>query len=507
MDQASIPNDFDPESHSTGYSLQDKSQQPVSAIIKLRQENNKLKKELQESREREKNAQRQLIDRICTENAVENDLRSRIEEMKALLKAYEEDNANKLQLEDQVKTKAVQSQIDNSTYSTLANLTVEAEEIIVDIIDNLILDEEVIMDMSNDRIQKLVRDTENYGKGKDKLMEIKTNLRDELGNASKTYSEGLRKKAESAIKNATETKSRLDETIKLLEAEATERRIKFSQSDYEDHMRNFYEPPTFDSLNKSFNIYDFLSRLDRYLEATNIMQDEHGVVLKSCLQDKALTVVEKAYPNMPNPPFENVKSLLMKHFGNIECIISDLRKKHLAIGKIGNLSGDMNNIYKKSSDHSSLIQKTLSVSSQPPRQVVIPKTYLDTIEEILPATYKDKFSTYEIKNTDATPREKLKKLKELVDEIEAKGLLKKTESAKKTSESILHKGSDTDDDNLDSSEENHEYDSEEQESDLEESDQEEEEEEEEEPDQDISKLSHHYLAYTSVYTGNRVLYD
>ena len=491
MDQAFTTDDFDPESHSTGYSLQDTSQ-----FIKLRQENNKLKKELQ-------NAQRQLIDRICTENAVENDLRSRIEEMKALIKAYED----KLQLEDQVKTKAVQSQVDNSTYSTLANLTVEAEEIIVDIIDNLILDEEVIMDMSNDRIQKLVRDTENYGKGKDKLMEIKTNLRDELGNASKTYSEGLRKKAESAIKNATETKSRLDETIKLLEAEATERRIKFSQSDYEDHMRNFYEPPTFDSLNKSFNIYDFLSRLDRYLEATNIMQDEYGAVLKSCLQDKALTVVEKAYPNMPNPPFKNVKSLLIKHFGNIECIISDLRKKHLAIGKIGNLSGDMNNIYKKSSDHSSLIQKTLSVSSQPPRQVVIPKTYLDTIEEILPATYKDKFSTYEIKNTDATPRQKLKKLKELVDEIEAKGLLKKTESAKKTSESILHKGSDTDDDNSDSSEENHEYDSEEQESDLEESDQEEEEKEEEEPDQDIPKLSHHYLAYTSVYTGNRVLYD
>ena len=237
MDQASIPNDFDPESHSTGYSLQDTSQ-----FIMLKIENNKLKKELQESREREKNAQRQLIDRICTENAVENDLRSRIEEMKALIKAYED----KLQLEDQVKTKAVQSQVDNSTYSTLANLTVEAEEIIVDIIDNLILDEEVIMDMSNDRIQKLVRDTENYGKGKDKLMEIKTNLRDELGNASKTYSEGLRKKAESAIKNATETKSRLDETIKLLEAEATERRIKFSQSDYEDHMRNFYDPPTFD---------------------------------------------------------------------------------------------------------------------------------------------------------------------------------------------------------------------------------------------------------------------
>ena len=500
MDQTSIFGA--PQSHST--KIDDMAEHSIGSFIKLKQEVNQLKKELQESREREKNAQRQLIDRICTENAVENDLRSRIEEMKALIKAYED----KLQLEDQVKTKAVQSQVDNSTYSTLANLTVEAEEIIVDIIDNLILDEEVIMDMSNDRIQKLVRDTENYGKGKDKLMEIKTNLRDELGNASKTYSEGLRKKAESAIKNATETKSRLDETIKLLEAEATERRIKFSQSDYEDHMRNFYEPPTFDSLNKSFNIYDFLSRLTSYLEATNIMQDEHGVVLKSCLQDKALTVVEKAYPNMPNPPFKNVKSLLIKHFGDIEVIISDLKTKHKKIGKIPNMgTGDMNVIYKKSSDHSSLIQKTLSVSSQPPRQVVIPKTYLDTIEEILPATYKDKFSTYEIKNTDATPREKLKKLKELVDEIEAKGLLKKTESAKKTSESILHKGSDTDDDNSDSSEENHEYDSEEQESDLEESDQEEEEEEEEEPDQDIPKLSHHYLAYTSVYTGNRVLYD
>ena len=61
-------------------------------------------------------------------------------------------------------------------------------------------------------------------------------------------------------------------------------------------------------------------------------------------------------------------------------------------------------------------------------QVVIPKTYLDTIEEMLPPIYLDRYSTYEIENTDATPRQKLENLKSLIDEIEAKALLKKPES-------------------------------------------------------------------------------
>ena len=59
-------------------------------------------------------------------------------------------------------------------------------------------------------------------------------------------------------------------------------------------------------------------------------------------------------------------------------------------------------------------------------QVEFPKAYIDTIENMLPDSYLDKYQSWEVKseNEYAPNKEKLEKLKSLIDEIEAKGLLK-----------------------------------------------------------------------------------
>ena len=119
-----------------------------------------------------------------------------------------------------------------------------------------------------------------------------------------------------------------------------------------------------------------------------------------------------------------VKSLLIKHFGKPENILAGLKAKHEEIGEIPDIgTGDAVIIYRKSSDHNSLIQKALMLEDDN-RQVEFPKAYIDTIEMMLPPIYLDKYSTYEIENEYAPNKEKLEKLKSLIDEIEAKGLLK-----------------------------------------------------------------------------------
>ena len=543
--QLSIPDDFgNPQGHSTDYSLQDTSQLPASVFIRLRQEVGKLKKEnaaivkdLEECREKAKYTQRQLVERICTENDVEKDLRSRLLEAK---KTESELKSRIIQLEDTMKTQTQISELENqlkslkafatenkdtlsitltstgelndNIYSVLKNLTVEAQEDIDDIQNDLILDEDIICNMSTDRVQKLVRDTENYERAKEKVKMMKVKIRNELGNASKEYPEQIRKSAEEIIEELSQVKMNLDETLRLLENEANERKIKFSKLDTD--MSKFYQIPMFrgEGTEKS-NIFEFFKQLSLYLEATSISPDEHGAVLKHSLRGTALNVVNKAYPNTPKPPMEEVKSLLIRHFGKIENILSSYQTKHEEIGKIPDPgAGDMNIVYKKSSDHACHIQKALMLEDNG-CQVIFPESYIDTIERILPPTYKDKYLSYEISNESATPRQKLEMLFQLVNELEVKSTLK---SSTMTDEDVDEEEENVDEDDESVDEDDYydaqlaydydESDQEEEESDQEEEepDQEEEEpdQEEEEPDQEeefdeeFPKLSYHYPVYT-----------
>ena len=306
-------------------------------------------------------------------------------------------------------------------YSALNNLIVEAGEVIQDIQGKLILDDIMISEMNTDRIQKLVRDSKDYEKANEKLMSLKVEIRSELG--STNYSTTLQKEAKEAIESLTEAKKQLDNTLSMLEVEASDRKIKFSKLDTDTS--KFYHVPIFKGENaEEVNIYEFFEQLTSYLEATNISPDEYGAVLKKSLQGTALHVVNKMFPNTLRPPMVEVKSLLIKHFGKPENILAGLKAKHEEIGEIPDIgTGDAVIIYRKSSDHNSLIQKALMLEDDN-RQVEFPKAYIDTIEMMLPPIYLDKYSTYEIENEYAPNKEKLEKLKSLIDEIEAKGLLK-----------------------------------------------------------------------------------
>ena len=312
----------------------------------------------------------------------------------------------------------------SNTYNTLSNLVVEAGEVIQDIQSKLILDDVMISEMNTDRIQKLVRNTEDHEKANEKLMSLKVEIRNELG-STREYSDTLQNEAKEAIESLTETKKQLDNTLRMLEVEASDRKIKFSKLDIDTS--KFYKVPTFTGESaEGVNIYEFFEQLTSYLEAIDISPDEYGAVLKKSLQGTALNIVNKVFPNTLRPSMAEVKSLLIKHFGKPENILASLKAKHEEIGRIPNTGdGDMDVVYKRSSDHACHIQKALMLENNG-RQVEFPRAYIDTIENMLPDSYLDKYQTWEIRfeNENATPREKLEKLKELIDEIEAKGLLK-----------------------------------------------------------------------------------
>ena len=395
-----------------------------------------LEQQLAESQANERKLQSQLTDRLFIKNYLEKEVRNRNEELEKKVTELQE----KIRVKDQSS-----KQDPNHKYSTLNNLIIEVKEYIEDIEQRLMLEEIVIGEMSNDRIQKLVRDTQEYDKANERIISLKGRIRNVL--SSDKCSPELKKRAVDTIETLTEVKSRLGITCMKIETEANERKIKYCESDID--MSEFYQAPTFTGSKQAFNIYEFFQQLEAYLEATKISPDEHGAVLKSCLKGTALGIVDKAYPNTFKPPISDVKTLLKKHFGKFENIISDLQTQHEQIGKIPEIgTGDMNKVYKKSSDHACLIQKVLMLENNG-CQVELPKAYIDSIERMLPPNYKDKYTTYEITYEDATPREKLLKLKELVDEIEAKGLIKSSLSNTLVPETKDSKNDDDDDDDDD----------------------------------------------------------
>ena len=304
-----------------------------------------LEQQLAESQANERKLQSQLTDRLFTKNYLEKEVRNRNEELeKKVTELQEKINLEKevrdrneelekkvTELQEKIRVKDQSSKQDpNHKYSTLNNLIIEVKEYIEDIEQRLMLEEIVIGEMSNDRIQKLVRDTQEYDKANERIISLKGRIRNVL--SSDKYSPELKKRAVDTIETLTEVKSRLGITCMKIETEANERKIKYCESDID--MSEFYQAPTFTGSKQAFNIYEFFQQLEAYLEATKISPDEHGAVLKSCLKGTALGIVNKAYPNTFKPPISDVKTLLKKHFGKFENIISNLQTKHEQIGKI-----------------------------------------------------------------------------------------------------------------------------------------------------------------------------
>ena len=412
----------------------------VSAFIRMNQELNQLRKENSEllSHNTElNNAFGELKVTIGRDMEITEELRKETrskvvdleEEMKDKQARLSEARERIIQLEKELSNQShiipSTSKVTSSTYNALSNLTVEAGEVIQDIQDKLILDEQIINDMNTDRIQKLVRDTEVYEKAIEKVMSLKVKIRNELGNTGE-YSITLQREAEETIENLTETKKELDNTLKMLEIEADERKIRLSEPDTD--MSKFYDAPIFTGESRTFNIFEFFEFFERYLEVVPFDPVDYGAIMKRSLRATALNVVNKAFPNNSRPSMADIKTLLIKHFGKIENIMANLKVQHEEIGKIPDTgAGDMNVIYQKSSDHRILIQKALMLENNG-CQLEYPKAYVDTIEKMLPPIYLDKFQSWEIEieNENAPNREKLEKLKELISNIEAKAIIKKS---------------------------------------------------------------------------------
>ena len=380
--------------------------------------------ELKEARKRITQLEKELMDRDSMSD------KSIIENLKSQLSNQISSEIRSLSMKLFDKQREISSQTNSrtsNTYSALSNLVVEAGEVIQDIQYKLILDEQTVNDMDNSKIQKLIRDNDAHANANEKLMSLKVDIRNELG-STRDYPDTLQREAKEAIESLTETKKQLDNTLRMLEVEASERKIKFSKLDTDTS--KFYKAPIFKGESaEGLNIFEFFEELNAYLQAIDISPDEYGAVLKKSLQGKALNIVNKVFPNTQRSSMAEVKDLLIKHFGKPENILASLKAKHEEIGKIPNTGdGDMEVVYKRSSDHACHIQKALMLEDNG-CQVEFPKAYIDTIEKMLPEMELDKHLSWEIKNENAPNRKKLENLKSLIDEIEAKGLLKSSLSS------------------------------------------------------------------------------
>ena len=352
----------------------------------------------------------------------------------AEMKMKEKDNQEKLEicLLEINKLKSQVNYIKTKQQEENVKMRVFKENIleyIEHIRNNITYEEEEIEHMSNDLVQKLVRDNKELKEAKEKVFEMKSEFRMEFAALNHLLDPELCNQSMDLLKKLDSTIKRINETEKLLKMEAYHRKISLSKPDNMEFISSFYEQPNFKgSLNEQRNIYGFLDAFDSYFNNLTIPEEERSTVLLKCLLGRAKTVAKKGFPNNAKPPLDELKSLLIKHFGNRLSILEDLKSKHIQIGKIPELfENPMSEVYVKSSKHLSLIMETERLVKEK-EGPFLPPEYIHLMEEFLPRRYWEKFVTYELtadqEERRLDPEEKLEIIREILEEIQKISILK-----------------------------------------------------------------------------------
>ena len=359
------------------------------------------------------------------------------------MKMKEKDNQEKLdicileinRIKSQVNYINFKQQEENAKMRVFKANIVHVIETDENIRENIIYGEEEIENMSNDLVQKLVRDNKELKEAKEKLFEMKSQIRMEFAELNHILEPETCNQSMDLLEKLDSTINRINETEKLLKTEAYHRKIPLSKPDNIEFISSFYEQPNFKgSLNEQRNIYGFLDAFESYFQAIRIPEEERSTVLLKCLLGRAKTVANKGFPNTSKPPVEALKSLLIKHFGNRLSILEDLKSKHIQVGKIPELfESPMSEVYIKSSKHLSLIMETERLVKEK-KDPFLPPEYICLIEKCLPKRYWEKFLTYELNAEEEErkldPEEKLEIIREMLEEIQKIAILKNNQPTK-----------------------------------------------------------------------------
>ena len=311
-------------------------------------------------------------------------------------------------------------------------LMIESETLSEKAKQDVIRSKEEIKEMRSDIIKDGIsaKGRAMFAKTRDNIIEFKQSLKyfqsdAECGLIHATQEH--KEKIEAEIKKQDLLMSRVSKTNNDFIAEAESRNIRLIEMSQIDSKMLAVATPKFTG-EGSLHVYQFIDNMDAHLKQRGVLHEDSGIVLREFCSGKAKNILDGELRNNANPNADEVKRILVSHFGNRERILLEIQKEHESYGQIPHpcSPGCASDSFSISDHHLVLLGKVEMLTKEsiynPYKTIPIDlgdlklKGYADSVLPLLPAEFFREFRK-DMRGTNADNATILGKLKAILTDI------------------------------------------------------------------------------------------
>ena len=314
----------------------------------------------------------------------------------------------------------------------ICRLMIESETIAEKIKQDVIKSEEDMEQMRSDVIKDGIslKGRMSRTKAMDEIMEFKRTLRYFQSDAdcglipaTKEHKERIKKE----IEKQDMLMSAVAQTDLDFIKESEQRNIRLIEMNQEDSKMLVSSTSKFTG-EGSLHIYKFIKNMNTHLKQRGILHEDSGLILRQFCSGEAKTILDDRLRDMANPKPEEIKRILVAHFGNRERILLKIQKEHELLGQIPHpyLPGGASRSLSLSESHLSLLDNIEMLIKETPYDLdqtisidlgeLNLRDYTESMLPLLPIEFFREFRKA-LRNTNASDTIRLEKLKTILSDI------------------------------------------------------------------------------------------
>ena len=318
------------------------------------------------------------------------------------------------------------------TEGRFRRLMIESETIAEKINQDVIKTKEDMEQMRSDVIKDAIsiKGRTSRTKAMDKIIEFKQALRYFQSDAdcglipaTKEHKERIQKE----IEKQDLLMSAVSQTDLDFIKESEQRNIRLIEMNHVDSKMLASSTPKFTG-EGSHHIFQFISNMNIHLKQQGVLHEDSGLVLREFCSGKAKNILDGTLRDNANPKPEEIKRILVSHFGNRERILLEIQKEHESLGQIPHpcLPGGASSSFSLSEKHLSLVDKVEMLTKKTPYDLdqTIPidlgelklRAYADSLLPLMPMEFFREFRK-EMREASTDNSTLLEKLKSILNDI------------------------------------------------------------------------------------------
>ena len=227
-----------------------------------------------------------------------------------------------------------------------------------------IIKEEMIRKMDSNKLRRILdRDYHKFFRNlQDDVLSLELKLEQFQNNYETILAPSEIEEIDRKIGFLQVTLEKLEQTSSDLETEARLRNMTYKTNEKCQEVHTSDIEWRFNGNIYPCHIHQFFEHLKTFFKENNIVPEKQGRYLRIFCQGRAFKIIDDNYPLMDNPPFEETRSLLFRHFGNKVKIMKQIKIEHQKIGLVPEDSGlGMYNQHTILQEHVKLIDMALIV--------------------------------------------------------------------------------------------------------------------------------------------------